>query len=331
MRAIAITVGTILLVTGCSGPNSDTSSKSLHIFATTGYLADAALNIAPDAVITTMVGPGGDPHTYQPSTRDIQQMRDADAVFSNGLHLEAQMTRQLDSLGDKHLAVGEELSASDLIDLTATGEDQPDIELADPDSDESIGQYDPHIWNDPELWSQVIALMAIKLGELVPEEADSYTVNAAAYRAELREAHEAATTRFQTLDDRQRTVVTGHDAFGYLGRAYQLDIHATDFISTDAQISPRELSELADLIVTQRVPVIFQDNQANPQAIASLNEAVQARGWRVTISDEELYADSLGSESGVDTYLGVFAHNVAAIVTALGADSVNADGLEPAP
>ena len=69
-----------------------------------------------------------------------------------------------------------------------------------------------------------------------------------------------------------------------------------------------ELSELAHLIADNKVPVIFQDNLANPQAITSLKEAVHALGWQVEISNEQLYADSLGSEPEVDSYLEVFLH-----------------------
>ena len=70
-------------------------------------------------------------------------------------------------------------------------------------------------------------------------------------------------------------------------------MHATDFVSTEAKLSAEELSKLARLIADNRVPVIFQDNQANPQAVTSLREAVWALGWEVQISAEELYADSL--------------------------------------
>ncbi|MGO1435602.1 MAG: metal ABC transporter solute-binding protein, Zn/Mn family, partial [Canibacter sp.] len=78
-----------------------------------------------------------------------------------------------------------------------------------------------------------------------------------------------------------------------------------------------ELSGLARLIAENEVPVIFQDNQANPQAITSLREAVRSLGWEVEISNEELYADSLGADPGVDTYLGVFMHNTRSVSGAL--------------
>ena len=104
-------IGTACALTACSATTAQNAtgadgSEPLTINATTGYLADAALNLAPDADVITMVGPGGDPHTYQPSTKDIEQMQTADLVLWNGLHLEAQMIEQLESLGERQLAVG---------------------------------------------------------------------------------------------------------------------------------------------------------------------------------------------------------------------------------
>jgi len=113
-------------------------------------------------------------------------------------------------------------------------------------------------------------------------------------------------------------LITGHDAFEYFGDVYGLQVMATDFVSTDAEMSPAELSELAQFIADNQIPVIFQDNQANPQAIVSLQEAVEALDWQVEISGDELFADSLGAEEDVDEYIEVFLHNARAVSSALG-------------
>ena len=105
-----------LSLTACSSSDEGPGELPLTVYATTGYLADAVANIAPDAEVTTMVGPGGDPHTYQPSTRDIQTIQSADVVFWNALFLEAQMIDQLESLGERQLAVGEQLPEELLLD-----------------------------------------------------------------------------------------------------------------------------------------------------------------------------------------------------------------------
>src|SRR5690606_11994732 len=100
--ATAALVAVLLLLTACSDDDG-----RLHVYATTGYLADVVANVAPAARVTTMVGPGGDPHTYQPSTRDIAALHGADVVLWTGLHLEAQLSDQLSGMGDRQHAVGE--------------------------------------------------------------------------------------------------------------------------------------------------------------------------------------------------------------------------------
>ena len=102
------------------------------------------------------------------------------------------------------------------------------------------------------------------------------------------------------------------------GDTYDIEVYATDFVSSDAMTSPRELSDLAHLIVDKQVPVLFQDNLANPQAITSPIDPVQALGWQVEVSDKELFADSLGADPGIDKYSGVFRHNAQTVAEAVG-------------
>ena len=277
------------LVAGCannsaessgSGSSAGDGGKKLAIFATTGYLADAAKMLEPTAEITTMVKPGGDPHTYEPTTQDIEKMQ------------------------SKHIAVGNKIDQSELLPWPEKDEQGNDL-------------HDPHIWNSTKIWQQVVTLMAEHLKTINPGKSADYDKNAEAYKKQIQETDTWAKEQTEKIPADRRVLVTGHDAFNYFGRAYNIEIHATDFVSSDADLSADEISELADLIATHKLPVIFQDNLKNPQAIQSLKEAVAAKGWTVEVSDKELYADSLGSESGVDTYLGVMKHNVETIVGAL--------------
>lgn len=297
-----------LVFTGCANGSAQEAGgdDQLTVYATTGYLADAVENIAPDAEVTTMVGSGGDPHTYQPSTQDIQTIEAADVVLWNGLHLEAQMIDLLEAQGDRQLAVADQLPEDLLLSWPET-------------DDEGNPLHDPHVWNSPEAWSIVVDHVAERLGDIDPENAEDYQMNAEDYQQDIADTAQEVETLLADIPE-PRMLITGHDAFNYFGDTYDLEVHATDYVSTDAALSAGELSGLADLIADNEVPVIFQDNQANPQAITSLQEAVQQRDWDVEVSDAELYADSLGSEDGVETYLGVFEHNATAIADALGAE-----------
>ena len=303
---IGVAVSAALLLAASS---TAAFAHSLTVYATTGYLADAVANIAPEAEIITMVGPGGDPHTYQPSTQDVETIQNADAVVWTGLNLEARMDDLLESLGDKQIAVGELLPEELLLDWPETDA-------------EGNALHDPHVWNSPEAWSLIVGYVADKLGEIDPAGAAQYEANAEAYIAEIEAAAAEAEELLSTIPAASRILITGHDAFNYFGETYDITVYATDFVSSDAQISPQEMSDLAELIAENKIPVIFQDNLANPQAITSLQEAVSALGWEVEVSDTELFADSLGADPGVDTYLGVFRHNARTVAEALGTGGV---------
>lgn len=295
-RPVALlALAAVIPLVGCAAEDPDDPGTTT-VYATTGYLADAVANIAPDVDVTAMVGPGGDPHTHQPSTQDVQRLRSADLVFWNGLGLEAQMEDQLASLGGAQLAVGDELPA----ELLLPWED---------------GMYDPHVWNSPEAWRLVVDAIADRLAAHDPGQAETYRTNAEDYRAQIDET--AAAAEALAAVSEPRILITGHDAFNYFGDAYDLEVRATDFISTQASLSPTEMSELADCIVDNEVSVIFQDNQANPQAITALREAVESRDWSVTVSTEELFADTLGPTPPLDTYLGVLEHNAGVVAAEL--------------
>lgn len=279
-----------------------TKSGKLTIVATTGYLGDAAKNIAPDAEITVLVGPGGDPHTQELSTKDTEKLGSADVVLWTSHDMEHHMRDQLDKLGSKQVPAAEAIPESDLLPWEEDGK---------------VEGFDPHVWNSPDNWKHVVTACAKKIAEIDPGNAATYTANAEAYNKKIDEAKEAARKVLEPIPSENRYLVTGHDAFNYLGKTYDIKIKATDFVSSDSEMSAEDIEELATLIAEKKIPVIFQDNLKNPEAINHVKDAVKAKGWDVEVSDKPLYADSLGEAAPVDTYLGVFEYNAQAIAEAL--------------
>lgn len=303
LGAIALSLSLTACNTTSKSPDTK-HDKTLEVFATTGYIADAVKNIAPKAKVYTMVKPGGDPHTYQPSTKDVEQMNKADAILWNGLHLEAHMLKQLASYGDKQIALGEAISK--------------DFLLPWPEKDDQGNQlHDPHIWNNTKAWQEIVIKIGEFLGKRDPQNAETYKKNAASYSDKIKAAHEQAVKVLGALPANERYLITGHDAFQYLGHTYNLKVEATDFVTSEAEKSAADLKALAEQIAKNKVKTIFVDNLQNPQAVKALQESVKSMGWDVKISPDELYADSLGDHAPVDTYLGVLKHNTEAIAKGL--------------
>ena len=213
------------------------------------------------------------------------------------------MRDQLDKLGDKQVPAAEAIPEDKLLPWEENGE---------------VTGHDPHVWNSPDNWKHVVDATAKKLGEIDKANADTYTKNAKAYNEKIDKAKEEAGKVLEAIPAERRILITGHDAFNYFGKTYDLEIHATDFVSSDSEISAADLDKLADLVAEKKIPVIFQDNLQNPEAINHIKEAVKAKGGEVEVSDKELFADSLGEEAPLDTYLGVFEYNAKTMAEALG-------------
>ncbi|CAB0582911.1 zinc ABC transporter substrate-binding protein [Corynebacterium diphtheriae] len=313
IRTAAASVAALALsgsLVACSTDSASTSAttsaanKALTVFATTGYIGDAVKNIAPDADVTIMVGPGGDPHTYQPTTQDISKIESSDVVLWSGLHMEAKMLDQLRAQGDRQAAVAEAIPEDKRLDWP-----EP--------SDNGEKLYDPHVWNSTENWKYVVDAIVKKLSEVDKDNAATYKDNAEKYKKEIDETAAYVKEQIDQIPEQKRILITGHDAFSYFGKQFGVEIHATDFVTSESEMSPAELAELGKFIAEKKIPTIFQDNLANPQAINSLKETVKAKGWNVEVSDKELYADSLGESAPTDTYLGVLKYNADAIREAL--------------
>lgn len=304
----ALVIATSVALTGCatgkSGHNNDStkSGKEFTVVATTGYLGDAVVNVAPNAKVNVLVAPGGDPHTQELTTADIEAVDKADLVVWTSHDMEHKMMGHLEKLGSRQLAAGEAI---------------PEDKLLPWEEDGKIVGHDPHVWNSPTNWQYVVSAIGEKFAELDPDNAGTYRANAKAYNEKISAADKAAAEKLSKIPQERRVLITGHDAFNYLGKTYNLEIRATDLVSSEAEISASQLNDLASYVVDKKVKVIFQDNLKNPEVIRHLQESVKAKNWSVEISDKPLYADSLGESAPTNTYLGAFEYNINTIAEAL--------------
>ena len=292
------------LLSGCTKSESSDSDGRLNIVATTTMLYDLAVSIGGDLVnATALMGPGIDPHLYQASAGDVTKMQGADIILYNGLHLEGKMGdifAALSRSGRTIICVEDSLVDSMLL----SDENNPDI-------------HDPHIWFDVSLWKYAARHVAERLTSIDPDNADAYSANLAMYLIDLDELEWYIKERVTEVPENQRVLVTAHDAFRYLGRAYGFAVMGLQGISTDAEAGTADVSSLAAFIAQNRIKAIFVESSVPPRNIQALQAAVRARGFDVGIGGE-LYSDSLGdNNSGHNTYLLTFKANIDTIVDAL--------------
>jgi len=306
LSALTLGVLLVMLLAACGSDDEDSadaSGRMIHVVATTGMVADVARNVGGDRVdVYQMMGPGVDPHLYKATAQDTSELDDSDIIFYNGLELEGRLTDLLVRLASQKPTVPVAAAV-------------PEDRLMEPPEFE--GKFDPHIWFDVQLWIFTIDEVRDALTALDPEHADDYAARADEYRAELEELDAYAVEQFETIPPEARVLVTAHDAFGYMGARYGLEVRGLQGISTASEASAGDVQDLAQFIVDGNVKAMFIESSVPQATIEAVQEAVRAQGGEVTIGGQ-LFSDAMGDEGTEEgTYVGMVRHNVNTIVAAL--------------
>ncbi len=292
----------------CAGADAPPSSAVLRAVATTGMIADVAREVGgPRVEVKALMGEGVDPHLYKASPGDVRAMSDADVILYNGLHLEGRMADVIVKMAG---------SGGGRRAVVRVTEGIEESRLREPEEFE--GHFDPHVWFDVALWTGVVGSVEAVFTEKDPAGKDGYAARAAEYRALLRELHEYAKATLATIPPDRRVLVTAHDAFGYFGAAYGIEVMAIQGISTDSEASLQGINALVDTLVSRKIPAVFIESSVPRKTVDALIEGCKGRGHTVTVGGE-LFSDAVGREGTLEqTYAGMVLHNVDTITRALG-------------
>lgn len=291
---------------------SSPSQYPIPITATTGMIADVVRQLGGEQVdVTGLIGEGTDPHLYKPTRSDLISLKEADLVFYNGLKLEGKMEDSLEKLSQSKnvVAVTEKLAKN--TDYLLSEEDH----------------YDPHVWMDVQGWIKVVNTISEALISFDSENTSSYQENTASYLEKLNALDSYAKKSLATVPKNQRVLVTAHDAFGYLGKAYQVEVKGIQGISTESEAGVKDIENLVNFLVEKKIPSVFVETSVSDQNIKALLEGTKAKGHQVTIGGE-LFSDAMGASGTYEgTYIGMIDHNVTTIARALGGEAPS-DGFQ---
>ena len=280
--------------------------RPLKIVATVGMAADLVRAVAgPHAEVSQLIGAGVDPHLYKPTRNDVAALMEADMIIYVGLHLEGKMTEILErqAASKPALALGEVLPRELLLSDKVNSDN-----------------HDPHVWMDAGLFMQSLPAIAARLAGSRPEHADEFLANAGRYREQLQTLDDYAKKTLASIPAKQRVLVTAHDAFNYLGRAYGIEVVGIQGISTESEASVAGINALLDLIVNREIGAVFTESSVSDKNLQALIAGAASRG-RTLKAGGDLYSDAMGSTGTYEgTYVGMIDHNVTTIARALGGD-----------
>ena len=268
------------------------ATDKIKVVASFSVLGDMVKHVVGEfAEVTEIVGADADAHIYSPSAGDAKAVANAEVIFVNGLGFETWSKKLIDNSGSK-------------ADVFVVTEGVKVLKVA--------GELDPHAWHSTANGVIYVDNIANAMSQVDPQNAKAYKVNAKVYSERLLAIHEDALAQIARLPKEARTVVTAHDAFGYLAKAYGLRFLAPVGISTEAQPSALELANLIEQLKQEKVKALFIENAISPALMEQIS-----RETGIEISGR-LYSDSLSQRGGpATTYEAMMRYNLNILIQAL--------------
>ena len=293
-RRLFAIVGAITLATLPSIRSQ--AAKPLEAVASFTVLADMVHQVGGDRVhVTSLVGPNGDPHAFEPTPDDARRLKAANLVFVSGLGLEGWMDRLISASGYQ----GKIVVASDGIRTLHMDEDGKQI-------------TDPHAWNSAGNGAIYVGNIVKALAAADPEGAPTYQANGGRYAQQLRDLDNYARQQVAAVPIARRKVLTSHDAFGYFGAAYGVTFLSPLGLSTESEASAQDVAKLIRQIKAEHVRAYFLENSNDPRLVRQVAAATGAEPGGL------LYVEALSPPDGpAPTYVAMFRRNVDEMVRAM--------------
>jgi zinc/manganese transport system substrate-binding protein len=268
------------------------TAAPLSVVASFSILADIVRNVGGARIkVASLVGPGSDPHMFEPAAGAVRVAASAALIVVNGLGFEGWIDRLFAAAGRGDAPV----VASGGVEVLRAG-----------------GAPDPHAWQTAANGQVYARNIAAALGRVDPTGRAVYAANAERYTARLADVDRGLRGAFATVPPDRRTVLTSHDAFAYFGRTYGIRLLTLEGMTTRDELSARRVGRLIRTIRADRVSALFLEAAADPRV---LREVSRETGVRI---GGELFADMLSGPGGpAADYLSLLAYNGAAIRSAL--------------
>ena len=288
-------IALVLLFAALATPSL--AQEKLKAVATFSILADFVKNVGGDRVeVQALVGPNGDAHVYQPTPGDAKTLADAKVVFVNGLGFEGWLERLIKASGSKATIV------------TATKGVKP----RKSDDEHSHGGADPHAWQSVANAKIYVANIRDGLSAADPAGKSAYETNATNYLAKLDALDAEVKAAIDKIPADRRKIITTHDAFGYFAAAYGVTFIAPQGVSTESEVSAKDVAKIITQIRKQKIPAVFLENVSDDRLLKRIGAESGAR------IGGTLYSDALTDGQGAaPTYLDMMRHNVKQLAEAL--------------
>ena len=239
--AILILLLVVPLLCGCVSQDEVPSGK-IRVAATIAPLGEFVEIVGGDkVVITVIVPPGAEPHTFEPTPSQMREVAKADLYVMNGAGLEFWMNKVLEV--NKKMAIVDSSKGVALLQ-------------------ESGGEMDPHIWISLRNAGLQVNNICSGLVQVDPTNKDYYTKNRDNYLQKLQSLDEELSRSF--ISTKSKIFIVHHPAWAYFARDYGLE--EVPLMENEKEPGPKYLGEVVDLAKKNNIITIFVEPEYNPKA-----------------------------------------------------------------
>jgi len=285
-------------------------SDKLRVVATFSVLGDLVTQIGANQIeLSTLVGPNGDAHVFQPSPFDTEKVAKADIIVINGLEFEGWIERILESSGFNGKLV---VASSGIKAISLKGNHQEQEEHEKHEEHEEHGEYDPHAWHSVPNAQVYVENIRAALVQEDPDRTNFFNEQANNYLKKLEALEQDIRITLKNIPKGKRKVITSHDAFGYLAHEYDLQFYAPQGVSTESEASAAEVASIIKQIRKDNIKAVFMENVSDSRLIRQIARETGAEIGR------QLYSDALSaSDEPAATYINMMRHNINTLTDAL--------------
>ena len=283
----------------CLATSRARAETAAPVVATFSILADLVARTGGAAVsVRSLVPVDGDAHEYQPTPDDLRQVKNAAVLVENGLGLEGWMTRLPEAAGfhGVRIIAGEKITPRRMV------EDGRNI-------------TDPHAWQDPRNGVLYVRAIADGLVRALPAAATDIRARAAGFIGEIEAMDRWIAEQYAAIPKEKRRILTSHDAFGYYGARYGIELLAVQGISTESEPSAADIAKLIAQIKREKIRAVFMENMTDPRFAKTVAQDSGA------LLGPAVYSDALSPPDGpAGNYLAMLRHNTTQFVAAMAAN-----------
>jgi len=268
------TIAILFSFTSCSSSKTSSSGK-IKVVVSFNAMKEFAYAIGKDKInLINMTPNGTEPHDFEPKTRDIETLVDANVFIYNGLGIESWTSKTLKSIDNRNLITVEASSGANKIKNTNSGEVK------------EHGAYDPHLWlslKGAEIEAKNIKSAFVKAD---PKNKSFYEKNYNTFKNQLNELYDTYNIKFKTV--KNKNFVTGHAAFAYFCRDFNLKQQSVEDTFAEGEPSTKKLSDLTEFCKKNKVKTVFVEDMVSPKVSNTLAKEVGAKVEKIyTVESKE--------------------------------------------